>query len=129
MGYRESRSPNQICQWNPQLDFQGNWASVSASVSASVECEHDHIVIVKSILDLHEHGGDTDGSTIVSNTATLNLSFGCGPELELRLQTTASDLCAGGRSLSVPCQTTLSILLQPHLQESMKVYLRERKYA
>jgi len=46
---------------------------VSASVSASVECEHDHIVIIDSRLDLHEHGGDTNGSTIVSNTTALGL--------------------------------------------------------
>jgi hypothetical protein len=26
-----------MCHRNPQLDFQGNWAGVSASVSASVE--------------------------------------------------------------------------------------------
>jgi hypothetical protein len=56
----ESSSPNQICQRNPQLDFQDNWPGMSASVSASVECEHEHIVIIDSLLDLHEHGGDTD---------------------------------------------------------------------
>jgi hypothetical protein len=56
------------------------------------------------------------------------LSFGCGPELELRLQIRPSDLCAGGRTLSLLCRITLSILLQLHLQERTKVYLRERKY-
>jgi hypothetical protein len=43
-------------------------------VSASVECEHEHIVIIDSLLDLHGHGGDTDGPTIVSNTTALTLS-------------------------------------------------------
>jgi hypothetical protein len=57
----------------PQLDFQGNWAGVSASVSASVECEHEHIVIIDSLLDLYEHGGDTDAPTIVNNTTALGL--------------------------------------------------------
>jgi len=71
--YGDSRSPNQICQWNPQLDFQGNWPGMSASVSASVECEHEHIVIIDSLVDLHEHGGDTDGPTIVCNTTALGL--------------------------------------------------------
>ena len=46
---------------------------MSASVSASVECEHEHIVIIDSLLDLHEHGGDTGGPTIVSNTTALGL--------------------------------------------------------
>jgi len=69
------RSPNQICQRNLQLDFQGNWAGVSASGSASVEC----IVLIDSLLDLHEHGGDTGGPTIVSNTTAEGLS------VELRL--------------------------------------------
>jgi len=69
----ERRSPNQICQRNRQLDFQGNWASVSASGSASVECEHEHIVLIDSLLDLHEHGGDTDGPTIDSNTTAQGL--------------------------------------------------------
>jgi len=48
---------------------------------------------------------------------------------ELRSQTRASDLFSGGQILSLPCRITLSMLLQPHLQEIMKVYLRERKYA
>jgi len=52
--HRASRSPNQIWQRNPQLDFQGNRAGVGASVSASVECNHKHIVIIDSLLDLHE---------------------------------------------------------------------------
>ena len=30
-------------------------------MSASVECEHEHIVLINSLLDLYEHGGDTDG--------------------------------------------------------------------
>jgi len=47
-----------------------------------------------------------------------NLRFACRP-----------DLFAGGRTFSVPCRITFSILLQPPLEESMKVYLRERKYA
>jgi len=42
-------------------------------LSASVECEPEHIVIIASLLDLHDHGGDTDGSTIVSNTTSLGL--------------------------------------------------------
>jgi hypothetical protein len=63
--YGESRSPNQICQWTLPLDFHGNWRSMSASVSVSVECEHEHIVIIDSLVDLHEHGGDSDGPTIV----------------------------------------------------------------
>jgi len=46
---------------------------VSSSVSASVECEHEHIVIIGSLLDLHEHGGDTDGPTILNNTTALGL--------------------------------------------------------
>jgi hypothetical protein len=46
---------------------------VSASVSASVQCEHEHIVIIDSLLDLHAHGGDTDGPTIVNNTTALGL--------------------------------------------------------
>jgi len=58
-----------------------------------------------------------------------NISFGCGPELELHSQTRASDLVAGGQILSLPCRITLSILLQPHLEEGMKVYPREKKYA
>jgi len=69
----ESRSPNQMCQQNPQLDFQGNWPGVSASVSVSVECKHEHIVIIDSVLDLHEHDGDTDGPTIFINTTALGL--------------------------------------------------------
>jgi len=56
------------------------------------------------------------------------MSFGCGPELELHSQTRASDHFAGGQNLSLPCRITLSILLQPHLEESMNVYLREMKY-
>jgi hypothetical protein len=44
--YGESRFLNQICQRNQLLDFQGNWPGMSASVSASVECEHQHIVII-----------------------------------------------------------------------------------
>jgi len=75
--HRESRSPNQSCQLNPQLSFQGNWASVStslrASLRASVECKHEHIVIIDSLLDLHEHGGDNDGPMIVCNTTALGL--------------------------------------------------------
>ena len=46
---------------------------MSSSVSVSVECEHKHIVIIDSLLDLHEHGGDTDGPTIVNNTTALGL--------------------------------------------------------
>jgi len=42
-------------------------------VSASVECAHEHIVIIDSLLDLHEHGGETGGPTIVSNTTALGL--------------------------------------------------------
>jgi hypothetical protein len=42
-------------------------------VSTSVECKHEHIVIIDSLLDLHERGGDTDGPTIVSNTTALGL--------------------------------------------------------
>jgi hypothetical protein len=42
-------------------------------VSASVECEHEHIVIIDSQLDLHAHRGDTDGPTIVNNTTVLGL--------------------------------------------------------
>ena len=57
------------------LIFQNNWAGVSASVSVSVECGHEHIVIIDSLLDLHEHGGDTDGPTIVSNTTALALKL------------------------------------------------------
>ena len=33
-------------------------------LNVSAECEHEHIVIIDSQLDLHEHGGDTDGPTI-----------------------------------------------------------------
>jgi hypothetical protein len=40
-------------------------------VSASVETEHEHIVIMDSLVDLHEHGGDTDDPTIVCNTTAL----------------------------------------------------------
>jgi len=43
-------------------------------VSESVECEHEHIVIIDSLLDLHGHGGDTDGPMIGSNTTSLSLS-------------------------------------------------------
>jgi len=42
-------------------------------VSVSVECEQDHIVIIDGPLDLHEHGGDTDGPTIVRNITALGL--------------------------------------------------------
>jgi hypothetical protein len=42
-------------------------------VIASVECEHEHIVIIDSLLDLHAHGGDTDGPTIVNHTTALGL--------------------------------------------------------
>jgi hypothetical protein len=45
---------------------------VSASVSASVECEPERIVIIDSLLDL-EHGGDTDVPSIVINTTALGL--------------------------------------------------------
>jgi hypothetical protein len=69
----ESRSSNQLCQRTLQLEFQSIVASVSASVSASGECECKHIVIIDSLLDLHEHGADTDGPTIVSNTTALEL--------------------------------------------------------
>ena len=40
-------------------------------MTASVEYEHEHIVIINSLLDLHAHGGDTDGPTIVNNTTAL----------------------------------------------------------
>jgi len=40
---------------------------------ACVECEHEHIVIIDSLLDLHDLGGDTDGPTIVSNTTAQGL--------------------------------------------------------
>jgi len=46
---------------------------VSASVSVSVDCEHEHIVIIDSLVDPHEHGGDTDGPTIACNTTALGL--------------------------------------------------------
>jgi hypothetical protein len=69
----ESRSSNHICQRDLQLEFQSIGASVSASVSATGECEREHIVIIDSLLDLHEHGGDTDGPMIVSNTPALEL--------------------------------------------------------
>jgi hypothetical protein len=69
----ESRSWNQICQWNLLLEFMRDGARVSASLSASGECEHDHIVVIHSLLDLHEHGGDTDGPMLVSNTTSLEL--------------------------------------------------------
>jgi len=39
----------------------------------SVECKHDHIVIIDSLLDLHEHGGNNDGPMIVCNTTALGL--------------------------------------------------------
>jgi len=42
-------------------------------VSASVECEHEHIVIIDSLPNLHAHGGDTDGPTIVNNTTARGL--------------------------------------------------------
>jgi hypothetical protein len=42
-------------------------------MSARVECEHEHIVLIDSLLDLHEHGGDTDVRTIVSNTTAQGL--------------------------------------------------------
>ena len=42
-------------------------------MSASVECENLHIVIPKSLLDLHDHGGDTDGAPTVINTTALEL--------------------------------------------------------
>jgi hypothetical protein len=42
-------------------------------VSASVECEDEHIVIIDSLLDRYKHGGDTDGPTIVSNATALRL--------------------------------------------------------
>jgi hypothetical protein len=71
--HTESRSPNQIWRQNPQLDCYGNWAGVSASVSVSVECKHAHIVIIDSLLDLQEQGGDTDDPTIVSNITALGL--------------------------------------------------------
>jgi hypothetical protein len=69
--YGESRSPNEICQRNLQRDFPGNWPGMSVSMSASVECEHEHIVIIDSLLDLHKHGGDTDGPTVACNTTAL----------------------------------------------------------
>ena len=43
-------------------------------MSASVECEHEHILTIDSLLYLHGHGGDTDGSTIGSNTTALTIS-------------------------------------------------------
>jgi hypothetical protein len=42
-------------------------------VSASVNYEHKYIVIIDSLLNLHEHSGDTNGRMIVSNTSTLGL--------------------------------------------------------
>jgi hypothetical protein len=66
-----SRSPNHICQRNLQLDFQGYWPGVRARVSASVDCKHKYIVIID--INLHEHSGDSNGPTIVSNTSTLGL--------------------------------------------------------
>jgi len=42
-------------------------------VSGSVECEHEHIVLIDSLLDLHEHGGDTDGPMMISNTTAQGL--------------------------------------------------------
>ena len=36
--------------------------SASASMSTSVDYEHAYIVIIDSLLDLHEHGGDTDSA-------------------------------------------------------------------
>ena len=69
--HRESRSRNQICQGNPQFDFQSIWASVSARVEC--EHEHEHIVIIDSLSDLHENGCNTDDLTIFSNTTALGL--------------------------------------------------------
>ena len=46
---------------------------MSASVSASVEREQEHIVIIDSLVDLHEHGGDADGHTMVCSTTALGL--------------------------------------------------------
>jgi len=57
------------------LIFRVNWTGVSASVGASVECEHEHGVLIDSLLDLHEHGGDTVGPTIVSNTTAQGLAI------------------------------------------------------
>jgi hypothetical protein len=71
--YGESGSPNQSCQGNPQLDIRGNWPGMSASAIASVECEHEHRVTIDSLVDLHEHGSDTDGPRIVCNTTALEL--------------------------------------------------------
>jgi len=48
---------------------------VSASTGASVECEHEHEVLINSLLDLHKHGGDTGGPTIVSNTTAQGLAI------------------------------------------------------
>ena len=42
-------------------------------LSASVEYQHEHIVITDSLLDSHDHGGDTDGLMIVRNTTALGL--------------------------------------------------------
>jgi len=42
-------------------------------MSASVECEHEHIVLIDSLLDLHEHSSDTDGPMIVCNTTAQEL--------------------------------------------------------
>jgi hypothetical protein len=69
----ETSSPNQICKRNPQLDFPDIRPGMSASMSASVECKHEHIVIIDSLQDLHKHGGDIDSPTIVSNTTALGL--------------------------------------------------------
>jgi hypothetical protein len=71
--HKERISPNQICQRNLQLHFHGNWTSVRASMSGSVECEHEHILLIDSLLGYHEHGGDTDGPTIDSNSTAQGL--------------------------------------------------------
>ena len=48
---------------------------MSASVSGSVQCNYEHRVIIDTLPDLHEHGGNTDGPRVVSNTTALGLQL------------------------------------------------------
>jgi hypothetical protein len=64
-----------------------------------------------------------------SYTTGQSVSFECGPELEQGVRIRSFELFAGGQTLSLPCLKTLTIQLQAHQQECLKVYLHERKYA
>jgi len=75
------------------------------------------------------------GGSAAGQSFRLLLELQCWPELhrwpklKIRMRARAFDCFAGSRTWGLPCPITLSVLLQPHLQEIMKVYLSERKYA